>query len=668
MFICGLITINIMSITKKIFVGAFFAFFALVASSANAAYTHTGLLKMGMSSSQVMSLQQTLNAHGFLVSTTGAGSPGMESMYFGSKTKAAVMAFQSAKGLIPVDGIVGIDTGTALAANSGNVTPGPLCPNGNTVASSCTTPPGGTQTGPTCPNGNLISNNCLPAGGNGGLSGTDGEINDVTELSQYASEDVGEGQEDVKVLGMDVEASNDGDIQLKSIRVSLDSTGNSGSDNLDDYIESVSVWMGSTEVGSADVDEFNEDGNVWSKTITLDSSAVIDADETAKFYVSVSAQGNFDSSDISGDSWTIDVDSIRFVDGSGVVTTDDSTGDIDGMDVPIDFVSFSSAANTELKVSTDSTSPEAGIVVIDDTEDTEGVSLLKGKIEAEGDSDVVIDELPFTLTTVGGANVAAVTGSVTLKIDGEEYTESVTISGATTGTVTFDNLDLTIEAGDTVEFEVLADINDIDAGNLDEGDTLVASLTSTNRDYIDAENEEGDQLSDSTEKSGTATGEAQEFRTNGIMLTWVSAATSVAAGTSTNDDQGTFTLKFKVTAIGDTAYVSSLADATLSGVTTGKTSVLVDRAGTATVGGTSVTIANLTDTDLNAAGLYEIEEGESETFEVTTTVQLPTSGAAGQFRVVLGGVSWDTDSADATPDNAYTSNLDAFKTSYVGLN
>nr|MBP6905040.1 peptidoglycan-binding protein [Candidatus Paceibacterota bacterium] len=102
----------------KIFVGALAAV-AIFASAASAAYTHTGLLKMGMTSSQVMSLQQALNSHGFLVSTTGAGSPGMESMYFGAKTKAAVMAYQSAKGLSPVDGMVGNITGTSLMANAG---------------------------------------------------------------------------------------------------------------------------------------------------------------------------------------------------------------------------------------------------------------------------------------------------------------------------------------------------------------------------------------------------------------------------------------------------------------------------------------------------------------------------------------------------------------------
>ena len=146
--------------------------------------------------------------------------------------------------------------------------------------------------------------------------------------------------------------------------------------------------------------------------------------------------------------------------------------------------------------------------------------------------------------------------------------------------------------------------------------------------------------------------------------------TSVSAGTSANDDVGTFTIKFKVKATGDTVYISSLADATASGVTAGKTSIIIDRAGTATTGGVSTVLTNVTETDLTSVGLYQLDEDEENTFEITAS--MPTVGGggltSGLFRAVLGGVSWDTDSADATPDNGYTSNLDTFKTSYISLN
>ena len=613
-------------------------------------------LTIGSTGSDVSALQTYLEANGFLVMPVGVSKG-----YFGPLTKAAVAAWQSANGISPAVGYFGPISRANLNAMVGTT---PVA--GGTLPAGCTSTAGfSPTTGQSCG----IATPGVPAG-TPALAGSFGTINDVDVLGAYSNEEVGDGQNNVKVLGADVEASNDGDIALTAVKVSFDSTGNSGSDNLDDYIESVTLWLGNEEIGSADVDDFSENGNVFSKTIPV-SNAVIMADKTAKLYISVDAANNLDSSDISGDSWTVDVDSIRYVDGSGNVTTDTSTGDINAMNVAIDFVSFSNAADTELKISTASDTPVEGIVLADASSDTDDVSLLKGKLKLDGTSDAVLDELPvtFTVTSSGTADgVDDIAGSVTLIIDGQEFSETMSVTAALAGTVTFDNLDLAISAGDTINFEILADINDVDGTVFVTGDTIKATVTASNRALIDIENEEGDQLNDSTEKSGTATGKVQYLRTSGISLDLVSTSTSVAAGTSTSDDQGTFTIKFKVTAVGDTVYVSTLADAQLSGNTDGKTTILVDRSGTATVGGVSVAITNTTDDDLNTAGLYLIEEGDSETFELTTTVQLPTAGSGGLYRAVLGGVRWTTDSTDATPSNSYTSNLDAFKTSYVGLN
>lgn len=584
------------------------------------AYVHTVTLKQGSTGSQVAAMQGVI----------GAIADGN----FGPQTKAKVATFQSQNGLT-ADGVVGAMTGaklaTAAAANCGN--------NDND---------GG-------------SNN------SGDLDGDFGTINDVNELSQYSSEEVGEGEEDVIVLGFEIEASNDGDVEIDSVRVSFDPAGNLGSDNLDDYASEVTVWFGDEKVASSDVEDFSQNSSdIYTKTMALDSGVVVRADDTEKFYVAVSASNTFDSSDISGDSWTVDVENVRFVDGSGVVTTE--TGyDLDGMDVPVDFVSFSTSADTELKISTDSDSPEADVVMVDDSSSTDDVVLLKGKLKLEGTSDVVLDEMPVSFSPVG-ADINVIAESLKLVIDGEEYTESVpSIADAATGTVTFDNLDLDISAGDTVEFTVMADITDLDGTIFAEGDSLEANVTSTNRDYMDVENEEGDQLSDSSEKTGTATGEAQEFRTEGVMVTLVSTSSAVTAGQSANDDLGEFTIKFKVKAMGDAIYVSSAAAASLTTAGNG-TVVGVERSGTATIGGVNVTVVNTTDDDQTANGNYLIEDGEEETFEMTATVQLPTAGAAGQFRALIRAIDWATTDSAVISGTGYTSNLDSFKTSYKALN
>ncbi|MDO8575544.1 MAG: peptidoglycan-binding domain-containing protein [bacterium] len=603
---------------------------AMVSSAPVApAFTFTRNLTIGSTGADVTVLQTQLGVS----PATG---------YFGPITKAAVVAYQAANGISPTSGYVGPLTLAKL----------------NYVAPVVTTT---TTTTTTTTDTTTVTT----------LEGTDGSISDVDKLSQYSSEEVGDGESDVKIAGFEVESSVDGDISLRSIKLIFTGSSNTGSTKLTDYVDTVSIWKGSTKVGSADTSDFNKDSTgVYSKTITLSnpSNPIVKSDTKEKFYVTVDAVSNLDSGDIAGsaDAWTVNIANIRYEDGSGVVTTDSDTGDLTTVldAIPMSFVSFSTAANTELKISTDSSSPDTAIVMVDDTNDTEDVLLLVGKMKLDGTSDAVLNELPITITT-NATTTAGVTGTLRLVIDGKEFSKSV--SGASVSeTITFDNLDLTIGAGDTVTFKVLADVNDIDTATFDEGDYLVASLSSTNRVNIDVENEEGDQLA-ASEKTGTATGDAQEFRTNGIALTLISTNTSVAAGTGASDDQGTFVIKFKVTAIGDAAYVSSLADSALSGTANTGATALVDRAGTATVGGVSVTITNVTDTDLTSVGNYMIEDGESETFEMTTTVQLPTAGAGGQFRTALGGIDWST-SDEAVPANTYTSNLDSFKTSYIGLN
>lgn len=624
-------------------------------------------LTIGSTGATVSCLQMALIAAGYAIPaiTSGAAQPG----YYGEQTKAAVGAWQSAAGVSPAAGYFGPISRAAWNLGGGSSTGGtsmvPGCAAGDafsrTTGQSCTS----TSTVPGCAPGALFSSTTGQACGTtttpppttptGSLAGTDGAIADVDQIGSLTSEEVAEGNDDVKVLGVDIEASSDGDIALKSVKVSFDSTGNTGSDNLDDYIDSVSVMLGSTEIGSADVADFTESSGVFSKSITLSGDTTIEAEEVAKLYILVSAVGNIDSGDISGDSWTVDIDNIRFIDGGGVTTTDSSTGEINALNVPIAFVSFSTSADTELKITTASDSPDADIVVVSDSDVKEGVSLLKGKLELEGTSDAVLDEFPVTFTVSGTATgLASTTALVTLKIGAEEFTETVSSSSNTlVSTITFDNMDFAIDAGETLNFEVLADINEIDGTILAEGDTIKADVTASNRNMMDVENSEGDQLSDSTEKSGTATGEAQELRTNGVSLNLVSA-TAVEDNADAAADTGIFTIKFKVMSVGDTIYVSSVAaDAT---------NETVDVGGTTTTA-TSITraLTNNTDTDKTTVGNYQIDEGQSETFTLTIAVPNGASGTAGLYKAALAGFLWDT-ADDIAPANTYTSNLDSFVT------
>lgn len=71
-------------------------------------------LYRNISGEDVRTLQKLLNADGYAVALSGAGSPGNETIYFGPATEAAVIKFQLARGIKPPAGYVGPITRAAL--------------------------------------------------------------------------------------------------------------------------------------------------------------------------------------------------------------------------------------------------------------------------------------------------------------------------------------------------------------------------------------------------------------------------------------------------------------------------------------------------------------------------------------------------------------------------
>lgn len=59
------------------------------------AFQFTKNLSFGSSDSEVLALQKFLNLKGYTVSTTGAGSKGNETSYFGNRTKSALIRYQN---------------------------------------------------------------------------------------------------------------------------------------------------------------------------------------------------------------------------------------------------------------------------------------------------------------------------------------------------------------------------------------------------------------------------------------------------------------------------------------------------------------------------------------------------------------------------------------------
>jgi hypothetical protein len=85
-------------------------------SGAHAPFTFMRTLKLNMRGADVKELQKLLNAKGFVITATGAGSLGNETDLFGSLTKKALIKFQVSKGLKP-DGVFGSKTQFILTAS-----------------------------------------------------------------------------------------------------------------------------------------------------------------------------------------------------------------------------------------------------------------------------------------------------------------------------------------------------------------------------------------------------------------------------------------------------------------------------------------------------------------------------------------------------------------------
>jgi hypothetical protein len=594
-------------------------------TTSSASVTFTKDLTLGSSGADVTALQNWLIKGGYSIA---AGATG----YFGAQTQAALAKYQAAAGISPAAGYFGPVTRAKVNAAAGSSTGGST---------------GGTTSG--------------------GLKGGAGSIDSYKLISSINNEEVGEDEEDQDVFGLEIEASDDSDIELRAVRIVFNE-GTAGSD-FEDYASEVSIMLDGEEFARVDADEFNDDNN-WTKTVTLDSGAIINSGDTAELTVAVSGANVIDSGDL-GDTWTIDVPSVRFVDAQGATITEDPNVSTR----TFSFTSFASASNVELKIAEDDKDiNDARTIMVDATDDTEDEDVLSFTLEAEGDSDLDIKNWGVSVTVTGASNTDDVISGLSLWIDGDEVATADTVSsGGSTEFYNFDDVDYTIDAGDTAEVVIKADFLSI-ADALDEGDTISFALgeEQTDTTTIDVEDESGENLADA-DITGSVTSGAFELRSKGIMVTFVSASESVVdGGTNSYDGTGTFDIVFNVEAFGDTVYVSKTATATTassiadSTLTTGNL-YLVDNGGTATVVGLSDAIAFST-----GGGASEttdnivLADGEDTDVTLTVTRTNSLTGHAGLYRVLLKSVGWAL--TDATTWNVYDFNLEDYKTKSVSIN
>jgi len=614
------------------------------AHSAQAAYMHTLTLKMGSNNLQVKALQQTLNANGYVVATVGAGSPGLESTFFGPKTFAAVKAFQAAHGL-KADGVVGPITGGALAALTGGMT-------GN-FPPGCTSAAGfSSTTGNPC-NGGTNPNNTDTT-----LHGGAGDIT-VTERNSGTDDQVLEGDTKDKVVGFEVKPDGS-DVAITSVRVEFEHTGTLGSDRLDRYAQKVYILQGGKVVGSADVSDFNKSSNIYSRNIAVSGATVRD-NQTARFDVAIDAESNIDTND-KGTNWEAGVGAIRFRDATGAILTDD-TGTGVGGDITntFTFEDLASGGDVKLTVSEDNSSVnDAHTETVNDTSDTNDIDLLSFTLKSKS-TDTTVNTMAFDVGS-SGAGVTEIFNDFRVMMGGNEVGNVSVFSGvagangdcsgtdvgfaSTTDTsvclqvTDLDEDNVTINEGSTEKFTLVADANDI-GGAFTSGDTASSTL---NADNIDAEDTNGDQIS-SSDLVGSADSGPVTFISTGIALDPGSADTSdvTTINTTTGQQQATYVVNFNVTAVEDdvwialTAASSTSATPSTAGAEYFVESPSADDVAVGTTGQVSSGVLERVSGGSQDGNYLKITSGQTASLRLTVTY---TPAATGPYRAQLYAVNF----------------------------
>jgi peptidoglycan hydrolase-like protein with peptidoglycan-binding domain len=568
-----------------------------------AAVTFTSNLTVGSKGAEVTALQNFLIGKGYNTLATG---------YFGPMTKAALAAYQTAKGITPAAGYFGPLTRASV--------------NGEAAVTTTTTT---TTTGK--------------------LEGGAGSIT-VSTSSTDVEDTILEGATE-NVLGFKIEAS-DSDVSVTNIKVTLENADGTSSPRLSRYADMVEVYMGSTKVGSADVEDFTKNGDVYSKSITLSNAIVREgSSKKATFAVKVTAISGIDSDDIDTNDWDLTVNNIRYEDATGAILTDTSSVTND-----FAFSDLSTSGDVKLTVSKGSSSPVATNVIVSDTGSTADVLMLEFKMKAT-ESDLSFDSLDVTLATSSGTSTLAnILGELVLKNGSTELANESTFDADGAQTLTFDLDDtFTVKADTTETFRVYAKINDSD--NFHSGDSVTVS---TPADIVDAEDKNGDVVVE----TGTATGEAMTFVLDVPVLSLVGTPTlalythtdGTAAG---EEDLYKATIAFKVTAP-DSNDVYLPLDTAYYGLT-GTSSIEYTKTGSATT--TSAVLSYTGSHDIDETGGYRVSAGESEDFAFTVYL----TGNDAQGKITINSVWYEESNTTPNGSPEVTSGLTTFKTPLVLL-
>ena len=534
-----------------------------VSSSSVCPYTWTRTLNMGATGDDVMKLQQFLNssADTQVAAAGSAGSPGMETSYYGPATGAAVAKFQE-KHRMDVLAPLGLVNSTTFFGNSTMAKANALCAAAPVVDD---------EDDDATEDEDDDDTTQAP------LSGGEGDLL-VEELFAGAETlSLGEGR---SVLEVEVEAE-DSDIEINRIDFLFD-------DRPWLFFDEVNLLVDGNEVaslsGSGDFTDVQGDYRARFSGLSL----VLREGDVAEVALEVVARDSLPSSRFDTPvAITHPVDGIRFVDGAGI-TGYSPTNAITGASAEVE----DSFDDGTINVTVSSDSPEKATIVLDEDSRTNGVVVLEMDVEAD-DSDMEVTDfwVEFDHSVI---SVADAVNRARLYV-GNTLLSTKAVNDEV---VKFDDVDYMIDEDDTVTFRVELDFNRGDVTNIAPADFDVSTTT------VKAENANFISVTEVTSVT-----ESHNLIVSGL----VADINEITVSKANEGKEATITYKMDVTAYDSAFWIEDDGAATFVGSIAGP--------GTTTVSTSSVSVSGVTK---NNDGFFRIQKGQTRTvtvsFIVTDTV------------------------------------------------
>lgn len=579
----------------------------------------------GSTGAEVMAVQKFLNSNaGTIVATSGAGSAGMETSYYGPATAAAVMKFQAmyaAQILTPL----GLTTGTPYWYASTRAQANTLCAGGSTGSNN-----GGSSSDDELDGGEASLSN---------LNAFDGEDTDLEEGDNGAS---------AFEFEFDVEG---GDARVDRVDVTFDFTGTTNGENDPwDAFDSVMLYdadgvlVAEKAVDSkSDWDTVDSSNDIYRVRLSNVDSIVREGD-IAGYSVALDVANGVRGAATSGaNAWNIYIDTngVRARDGEGI---DQYVGNSsDKVGITID----AKGAGESLTVSASTNDPDSTIFLVDEATRSDWAKVFVFRMKAKG-GDLTVSEIPLTVT-IGTESYTDVVRRAKLVVDGEDHSDvSVADPATTTADLTFDltNEEFTIDDGDTTEVELWLEFNAADGSVYSSGETVSAAISATQADAIEIEG--NDDLS-ASQISGSASGDTHQLLTGGLWTDGFSASYSNTVNNGLTVSQ-TYAVTFTAHAFENDVYIPKTINRGTS-TSTGITYQVETSTDTAVVVGDAIVTEAFSTTADSSGSYYVVYAGTEETFTLTVTVQdaatTTDTAVPGFVRIQLLEMNYNLDSAGA---------------------